>query len=185
MPDGGAIFNRHPARTRGWWLLASAGLLGALLAAPTVGARTGPEETKLTTATFTSTPPVIDGRVDDVAWEAAEVITDFAQKDPVAGAPPSQRTEVRILYDQDNLYFGWTLFDDNPEAIVATSLERDAFKVDDDHITMVLDTFHDHRNAFMFAANPLGHEVRLGDHRRKPGEWKLGRGLGDSHRVHR
>ena len=156
MPDGGAIFNRHPARTRGWWLLASAGLLGALLAAPTVGAQTGPEETKLTTATFTSTPPVIDGRVDDVAWEAAEVITDFAQKDPVAGAPPSQRTEVRILYDQDNLYFGWTLFDDNPEAIVATSLERDAFKVDDDHITMVLDTFHDHRNAFMFAANPLG-----------------------------
>ncbi len=138
-----------------WRLLACVGASVGLLLTPPIEAQTAPEDTKLTRATFTDTPPVLDGRVDDAAWEAAEVITDFVQKDPVAGAQPSQRTEVRILYDEDNLYFGWTMFDD-PEAIVATSLERDAFKIDDDHVTMVLDTFHDHRNAFMFALNPLG-----------------------------
>ena len=153
---GRIMFQRRPFWTSGWWLLTHSSALGLLLASSSVTAQTAPEETKLARATFTSTAPVIDGRVDDDAWQAAEVITDFVQKDPVAGSPPSQRTEVRILYDGDNLYFGWTLFDDDPEAIVATSLERDAFKMDDDHISMVLDTFHDHRNGVMFATNPLG-----------------------------
>ena len=99
---------------------------------------------------------MLDGRVDEPVWELADVVSDFVQKDPVAGATPSQRTEVRILYDENNLYFGWVLYDDEPDTIVATELERDAFNLTDDHISIVLDTFHDHRNAFIFALNPLG-----------------------------
>ena len=158
MPDTSSSRSvwRYPARAGLSLLPLPLLLLLLLLGASVAAAQTTPEETKVARATLTTSPPVLDGRVDDPVWETAEVITDFVQKDPVAGAQPSQRTEVRILYDEDNIYFGWTLFDDDPEAIVATSLERDAFKVDDDHITMVLDTFHDHRNAFMFAANPLG-----------------------------
>jgi len=156
MTVSGNMSERFLFSRPAWRFPTCVGLLSMLLAASAAEAQTAPETTKLARATFTSTAPVIDGRVDDRVWETAEVVSDFVQKDPVAGSPPSQRTEVRILYDEDNLYFGWTLFDDDPEAIVATSLERDAFKVDDDHITMILDTFHDHRNAFMFAVNPLG-----------------------------
>ncbi len=156
MVTGGSGLQRSLFPTGAWSPLAYVGVLASLLVASPVSAQTAPRPTKTARATRTSTAPLIDGRVDDAVWEAAEVISDFVQKDPVAGAAPSQRTEVRILYDDQNLYFGWTLYDDNPEAIVATSLERDAFKIDDDHITMVLDTFHDHRNSFMFSANPLG-----------------------------
>ena len=107
-------------------------------------------------ATAASTRPVLDGRVDEPVWRTADAVTDFLQKDPVAGAAPSQRTEVRVLYDEDNLYFGWILYDNEPEKIVGTELRRDAYLDIDDFVTLFLDTFHDHRNTFIFQVNALG-----------------------------
>ena len=137
---------------------------GDLLLAPALDSAAAlelPLDGKRTIATRTSAAPVLDGRVDEPVWASADVVGDFLQKDPVAGAAPSQRTEVRVLYDEDNLYFGWILYDDEPDKIVATDLERDSFMFSDDTLAIYLDTFHDHRNAFAFVVNPLGTKLDL------------------------
>ena len=61
-----------------------------------------PLDGKRIVATWTDTPPVLDGRIDDGPWDLADVVSDFLQKDPVAGSPPGKRTEARILYDDDH-----------------------------------------------------------------------------------
>ncbi len=107
-------------------------------------------------ATRTSGPPKIDGRLDDAAWNAAEPIGELIQVEPVEGASPSEASEIRILYDSDNLYFGMRFFDREPTKIVSTSKERDARLEVDDRVEMVIDTFHDRRNAFFFQINAAG-----------------------------
>ncbi len=107
-------------------------------------------------ATRTSEPPKIDGRLDDAAWRAAKPIGEFLQVEPVEGGPPSEASEIRILYDADNLYFGMRFFDREPSRIVSTSKERDARLEVDDRVEMVIDTFHDLRNAFFFQINAAG-----------------------------
>ena len=111
---------------------------------------------KRSVATWTDVPPVLDGRIDDAEWALAEVVSDFLQKEPVAGATPTKRTEVRVLYDEDTLYFGWINFDDEPENIGASVMRRDEFHQGDDWVAVYIDTFHDHRNALGFEINPLG-----------------------------
>ena len=111
---------------------------------------------KRMTATTTPAPPVLDGLVDDDVWELAEVVTDFLQREPVEGATPSQRTEVRILYDDENIYLGFVMHDDEPDRIMAQDLRRDSRLQTDDTIAVLFDTFHDHRNGFLFRVNPLG-----------------------------
>ena len=59
----------------------------------------------------------VDGRLDEEAWERAIPITDFTQQEPVEGGTPSERTEIRVIYDEDALYIGAILYDD-PEGIV-------------------------------------------------------------------
>ena len=115
-----------------------------------------PIDGKRAVATWTDTPPVLDGRVDDGPWDLADVVSDFLQKDPVAGASPTKRTEARLLYDDDTLYVGWINYDDEPDRIVATEMRRDVWMQADDWVVVTLDTFHDHRNAFGFVVNALG-----------------------------
>ncbi len=98
----------------------------------------------------------IDGRLDDVAWQEAALLTDFTQFEPVEGTPASQRTEVRVLMDADAIYFSVMAFDDDPSGIRATLSERDSFTRSDDYIRFVLDTFDDGRRAYVFTVNPLG-----------------------------
>ena len=107
-------------------------------------------------ATRTSAAPVIDGLVDEAVWEAAEVVGDFFQRNPDNGEPASERTEVRILYDDEYIYVGFIMFDREPDRIVARERRRDARMRDEDTIAVVFDTFHDHRNGFLFRLNPLG-----------------------------
>ena len=124
------------------------------------------DQPKQATATRAATAPRLDGLVDDDAWAAADVVTDFRQRTPVEGQPASERTEVSVLYDATNLYVGVIAYDSNPDAILATELRRDGLSVGeentrrgdgvDDTFSVILDTFHDRRNAFLFAVNPLG-----------------------------
>ena len=116
---------------------------------------------KRSVATWTDVPPVLDGRIDDAEWALAEVVSDFLQKEPVAGATPTKRTEVRVLYDDDTLYIGWINFDDEPDKIVANEMRRDSFMIGDDWAAVYLDTFDDHRNAFGFQVNALGAKLDL------------------------
>jgi hypothetical protein len=103
-------------------------------------------------------PPVIDGKVTDESWIAVEPYTNFIQTDPIEGAPASERTEVRVLYDKSNLYVSVIAFDSEPGKIVVSQSRRDADITESDAIIVVLDTFNDNQNAFVFGTNPVGIE---------------------------
>ena len=101
-------------------------------------------------------PPVLDGRVNEQEWEAAPMANDFVQQRPVLGAPATEKTEVRFLYTQDALYIGVICFDSEPDQIVDTQSRRDGNLNDSDSILIILDTYHDQQNGFLFGTNPSG-----------------------------
>lgn len=104
----------------------------------------------------TEIAPQIDGVLDEPLWEDAALIDDLTQVEPIEGAAPSQRTEVRILYDSDFIYFGIRCFDTEPDKIIAKQLQRDADLEPDDRVLIVIDPYFDHRNGYFFVVNPLG-----------------------------
>ena len=103
-------------------------------------------------------PPVIDGRLDDGVWSGLEPLDGFTQREPSEGQPVSQRTEVRIVYDDAALYIGAWLFDEDPSGIVVGQTLRDASLNDSDAFVVVLDTYMDRQNGFVFATTPGGIE---------------------------
>jgi hypothetical protein len=98
----------------------------------------------------------IDGRLDEAAWAAAPVAGDFMQQDPADGVPATQRTEIRLLYDDDALYIGARMYDDLGAAGVRTRLGRRDESLEGDYLLFVFDTFHDHTGRTMFQINPSG-----------------------------
>ncbi len=105
-----------------------------------------------------ATPPQIDGRVTDEAWLGVEPYSEFTQTDPIEGAPASERTEVRVLFDKTTVYVGVICFDSEPGRIIVNQSRRDADITESDAIILVLDTFNDNQNAFVFGTNPIGIE---------------------------
>ncbi|MCC5838657.1 MAG: carbohydrate binding family 9 domain-containing protein [Opitutales bacterium] len=103
-----------------------------------------------------SEAPVLDGRLDDAAWEGVRPLTGFLQADPAPGSPPTEVTEVYVGFFGDTLYFAIRAFDSEPARIVATQQRHDAPLEDDDHIAIVLDTFSGRRNGYRFEVNALG-----------------------------
>jgi hypothetical protein len=83
--------------------------------------------------------PAVDGRLDDAAWAAAPVLSDFIQKQPVEGAQPTERTEVRFVYDDAALYVAARMFKNDPNAIQAPVSRRDNGN-HAEHIWISLDT---------------------------------------------
>jgi hypothetical protein len=102
--------------------------------------------------------PKLDGKVTEDAWLKVPPYSTFIQTDPIEGAPASERTEVRVLIDKANLYIGVICFDSEPDKIVVSQNRRDADLTETDAIIIVLDTFNDSQNAFVFGTNPLGIE---------------------------
>jgi hypothetical protein len=101
--------------------------------------------------------PLIDGILDDEVWREASIVSDFVQQEPMEGAPASERTEVRVMYDGETLFIGVVAFDSSPEAVVATELRRDGSRIlSEDNFQVILDTFMDSRSAYMFVVSPLG-----------------------------
>ncbi len=98
----------------------------------------------------------LDGRLDEPAWAAARPIGPLTQVEPREGAEASEATEVLVLRDAANLYFGIRCRDRTPSGIVATRMGRDHDLEQDDHVMVVLDTFGDRRNGFFFLVNPRG-----------------------------
>ena len=103
-------------------------------------------------------PPAIDGRVDDAVWQTVPPLSSFTQQDPDEGAPATERTEVRVLFSKTHLYVSFICFDMDPSKIIVSQARRDASLNDTDSVIMVLDTFNDSQNAFVFGTNPLGIE---------------------------
>ncbi len=98
----------------------------------------------------------IDGRLDEPAWAGAARAIEFTQKEPDEGESASEKTEVAVLYDTENLYFGVVANDSEAGHVIISELKKD-FTVDTgDSFQIVLDTFHDERNAYQFIINPAG-----------------------------
>ena len=101
----------------------------------------------------------IDGRVDEPAWRAATPITEFIQAQPATGEPPTERTEVWVLYDDARLYIGAICYDSDPTGLITKTIERDypgVISEDMDAFGVAFDTFLDRRSSFLFLVNPRG-----------------------------
>ena len=100
---------------------------------------------------------LIDGILEEPVWSRAAISTGFIQQEPRPGNPASEKTEVRILYDENNLYIGVICFDsDGRRGVIVNDLARDFDEREDDVFEVVLDTFNDNQNGFLFATNARG-----------------------------
>lgn len=98
----------------------------------------------------------IDGWLDDSVWKKANFQSHFLQREPYEGQPATEKTEVGVLYDSDNIYLGVKCFDSEPDKIIAREMRRDAVVDDDDYFEFILDTYHDQRSGYYFITNPHG-----------------------------
>ena len=135
-----------------WLPIALAGLAGATPAT----AHGQDARGQTIRAVRTDRPPAIDAVLDEPFWQRIEPVTDFRQRVPVDGAPASERTEFRVAFDDNNLYFAIVLHDSNPEGIRRSILHREGRIDQDDNIRIGLDTYNDRRNAYIFEINPFG-----------------------------
>lgn len=143
------------------------------LAAP-LRAQTAPEgAAPHVVAAFAEAAPRIDGLLDEAVWALAVPVTDFRQRQPVDLGAPTERTEMRVAYDANTLYVGLRLFDREPDKIRASILDRGGRIDKDDNVRLALDTFLDHKNAYIFEMNPLGtqDDALLTDERTLNWDW--------------
>jgi hypothetical protein len=103
-----------------------------------------------------SEAPVIDGDLSDPAWAKATIIEKFTQKQPNPGTEPTERTVLRIMYDENNLYFGVYNYDSQPDAIVVRSMQRDGPLYTSDSFVIQLDPNQTRRNAYSFEVGASG-----------------------------
>jgi hypothetical protein len=97
----------------------------------------------------------LDGQLAEAGWAAAPPISGFIQREPDEGAPASESTEVRVLYDDDALYIGARLYDSKPDSIRAQLARRDRI-TNSDRFLVFLDCYHDRRTGFYFGVNAAG-----------------------------
>jgi hypothetical protein len=101
--------------------------------------------------------PKIDGVLDDRSGSRRALVEDFIQQEPREGEAATERTEVRVMYDGKNVLIAVHAFDALPSSIVATEMRRDSDRLmDEDNFQLILDTFNDSRNGYMFVTTPLG-----------------------------
>jgi len=102
-------------------------------------------------------PITVDGLLNEPEWELAQPATNFVQRLPHTGQPATERTEVRVIYDDLNLYVGVHLFDtEGKKGITIKDIKRDFYTLDSDGFQVVIDTFDDDLNSFLFGTNPGG-----------------------------
>ena len=121
-----------------------------------VSAASGPAEYRAEAyRTFQSIE--IDGDFSETDWQHAKPINQFVQTEPDEGMPITESTEVRILYDEKNIYFGFTCSSAHRDNIVANEMRRDAENLrENDNVFILLDTYNDKRSGVFFRINPLG-----------------------------
>jgi hypothetical protein len=129
-----------------------------LFAAATLAAQPAGVPTLRVGRTSDEGRPLVDGRVDEQAWSSIAPHTEFVQQEPYDGEPATERTEIRFVLDDRTLYIGVICFDSDPAQIIVSQSRRDADLDDTDSIRILLDTFNDGQNAFVFGTNPFGIE---------------------------
>jgi len=116
-------------------------------------------EKRVYTTTTTTTPPVVDGDLSDEAWTKGEWGGEFIQFQPAEGAPVSQKTEFKVLYDNSNIYVAIKAYDTAPDSIVSRMTRRD--HSDGDELYVYFDSYHDLRTAFGFGVSAAGVKADL------------------------
>ncbi|HZE07709.1 MAG TPA: DUF5916 domain-containing protein, partial [Gemmatimonadaceae bacterium] len=96
----------------------------------------------------------VDGRLDEPVWQQAALLTGFSEFSPRDGIPAADSTQVLVWYSPTDLYFGIRAFEPHG-AVHATLADRDKISADD-NVQILLGTFHDHRQAYVFGVNPFG-----------------------------
>ena len=104
-----------------------------------------------------NTPLRIDGRLDEEVYNAAPPAGGFIMQEPNEGEPATEQTDTWVFFDRENLYIAARCWDDHPERWVVTELRHDSGNIiENENLSVALDTFHDRRNGFFFQTNPLG-----------------------------
>lgn len=111
-------------------------------------------------ATRINTQPQIDGFLNEEVWQRVQPVTGLLQRDPDEGQPESERTEIRVVFDHEALYFGCMMHDAEPDKIVARLTRRDN-EIDSDVISIRLDSYHDHKTAFEFTVLASGVKIDI------------------------
>jgi Domain of unknown function (DUF5916)/Carbohydrate family 9 binding domain-like len=102
-------------------------------------------------------PLTLDGRLDERLYHDTDAISDFIQQEPLEGRPATEKTEVWVAYDEDAIYVGARLWESDPSKRVTSDMRRDANNLyNNDHFGILLDTFYDRRNGYVFFANSQG-----------------------------
>ena len=107
-------------------------------------------------ATWVDNPPVIDGELTDKVLQNAQVATHFFRAKEGNTHPAELDTEARVLYDENTLYIGVRCAEPNMKSLRETKTRRDSAVWQNDCIEVMLDTYHDRRNCYIFAINTLG-----------------------------
>jgi hypothetical protein len=130
-----------------------------LFAQPTAADSASAAAQNVATASRAPEAPTLDGEViGDPAWAQAAPITGFTQEQPNEGQPVSERTEVRVIFTNDTLYIGAVMYDSDPSGIIVSDARRDAPLDETDSFQMIVDTYRDRQNGFVFGTNPAGIE---------------------------
>ena len=103
-------------------------------------------------------PLVLDGSLDERVYASVPAMSGFVQQEPHAGEQATEQTDVWVFFDDQNVYVSARLWDSHPERIVANEMRRDNRNIENQNaaFSVILDTFYDHRNGFLFRTNPLG-----------------------------
>jgi hypothetical protein len=147
------VFAISLAGTSSAWQPSLAQSLDAAEAAMTAIAGSSEKSVSITRA---AEAPTLDGVLDPAEWAQAAVVEDLHEIQPNEYAAPSERTRVYLMYDDDALYIGARLFDDQPDKILARVLRQGDDIMIDDWFSVVIDPFHDRRSGYRFQTNPNG-----------------------------
>ncbi len=119
---------------------------------------TTPGSARAATAQVVTQAPLVDGRLDDPIWRTVPPLNGFVQRELHEGQPVSERTDVRVATDGEAIYVAAWLYDREPQAIVPGEKIRDVSLDNSDYFAIILDTYHDRQNGFIFATTPAGIE---------------------------
>ena len=151
------------------------GLVTALLAPAVVFAQETASPPRTVQAVRVAEPLRIDGRLDEEFYATSPSTSDFVQVEPEEGAPATERTELWVAFDDENVYLSFRCWESQPDRVVATEMRRDHGTVwrGDDIIYWMFDTFLDRRNGFEFGLNSIGgrQDAQMANERQWIGDW--------------
>ena len=119
-------------------------------------------------------PLDIDGKLEEKAYQLVPSVAGFIQQEPAEGEPATEKTEVWVFFDNDNVYVSARAWDSHPERMVANEMRRDNRNIfNNENFAVILDTFYDRRNGFLFHTNPLGGlaDAQVTDERNTNSDW--------------